>query len=128
MQGYLIVCRLDQPPPGSLPPWGGVLDVADEHGLLSLAIDRTGVRLLPEGMLWGRFENAEAALGALQAALDSASDFLGYRIGLRGRAACPADVASMPQLGRPADSACSGQSSAIPSGSIDFLRVVGGRG
>ncbi len=128
MQSYLIVCRLDPAPPGKLAPWGGVLDVADEHGLLSLAIDRTGVRLLPQGMLWGRFENAKAALGALDATLEGASDLLGYRITARGCAACPADVASVPPLGRPADSACLGESSAIPTGSIDFLHVVGGRG
>ena len=128
MQSYLIVCRLDPAPPGKLPPWGGVLDVADEHGLMSLAIDGTGVRLLPQGMLWGRFKNAHAALKALEAAIDGASDLLGYRITARGRAACPADVASVPPLGRPAVSACLGESSAIPTGSIDFLRVVGGRG
>ncbi len=86
------------------------------------------MRVLPEGVFWGRFETAEAALDALQATLDGASDLLGYRIGVRGRAACPADAASMPGLGRLADSACPGKSSAIPSDSIDFLRVVGGRG
>ena len=128
MQSYLIVCRLEPAPAGRLPPWGGVLDVADEHGLMSLAIDGTGVRLLPQGMLWGRFENADAALSALEAAIDGASDLLGYRITARGRAACPADVASVPALGRPVDSACPPQSSSIPSGSIDFLHVVGGRG
>ncbi len=128
MQSYLLVCRLDPAPPGKLPPWGGVLDVADEHGLLSLAIDGTGVRPLPQGMLWGRFETADAALAALDAAIDGASDLLGYRIIAHGRAACPTEAASAPPLGRAADSACPSESSSIPSGSIDFLHVVGGRG
>ena len=86
MPAYLIVCRLGPAPPGKLPPWGGVLDVADEHGLIALAVDPPGVRALPQGMLWGRFEDADGALAALEAALDGASDLLGYRITARGRA------------------------------------------
>ena len=127
MQTFLVVCRLGPAPPGKLPPWGGVLDVADEHGLMSLTMDESGVRALPQGMLWGRFEDADGALAALEAALGGASELLGYGITARGRAAYPADVASAPLPGRPAESACLRQSSLIPSDSIDFLHVVGGR-
>ena len=128
MPAYLIVCRLGPAPPGKLPPWGGVLDVADEHGLIALAVDPPGVRALPQGMLWGRFEDADGALAALEAALDGASDLLGYRITARGRAACPVEKALATSPGGGADSACPPSSSSIPSGPIDFLRLVGGRG
>ena len=128
MHSYLIVFRLDPAPAGKLLPWGGVLDVADEHGLSFLTFDRTGVRLLPEGMLWGRFEDAVAALEAVEATLAAASELLGYRVVAHGLAIRPANPAFRPELDGPADSACPGSSSFIPSDSIDFACVVGGKG
>jgi hypothetical protein len=124
MPSFLIVCRLEPEPPGKLPPWGGLLDVVDEHGLYSLVIDRTGVRLLPEGMLGGRFVSPQAALAAFDEALVSASDLLGYPVRASSRDAYPAEAASMPAFAAAEDSACPSQSSFIPSGPIEVMRVA----
>ena len=91
MQSFLIAFRLEPAPPGRLPPYGGLLDAAEEHGLWSLAWDATGAQRLPEDRLWGRFEDAGAALGAFDSALATASDLLGYPLRARGRLAWPAD-------------------------------------
>lgn len=90
MRDYLIACRLEPEPAGKLPAWGGLLDVADEHGLWSFRAGPEGLRPLPEGMLLGGFADEAAALAALDAALESASDLLGYPVRARGRVACPA--------------------------------------
>ena len=91
MQGFLIAFRLEPAPPGRLPPGGGLLDTAEEHGLWSLIWDPAGARRLPEDRLWGRFADARAALDAFDAALAAASDLLGYPVRARGRLAWPAD-------------------------------------
>jgi hypothetical protein len=90
MQPFLIACRLAPAPPGRLPPWGGLLDAADEEGLWSFSFGPEGVRPLPEGMLWGRFVDETAALRALDLALSGASELLGYPVRVRGRVACAA--------------------------------------
>ena len=97
MQGFLIAFRLDPAPPGRLPPGGGLLDTAEEHGLWSLVWDAAGARPLPEGRLWGRFESARAALAAFDAALAGASDLLGYPVRARGRLAWCADNLAEPE-------------------------------
>ena len=127
MQNFLVVCRLEPAPVGMLPPWGGLLDVADEHGLFSLIVEGADVRRLSEGMLWGRFDSADEALEALEASLASASALLGYPIRARGRAASPIEGtdASDPELAE--DSACSRQSSFIPIRPIGFLKALGRR-
>ncbi len=91
MQGFLIAFRLEPAPSGRLPPWGGLLDAAEEHGLWSVVWDASGARPLPEGRLWGRFANASSALDAFDSALSGASDLLGYPVRARGRLAWPAD-------------------------------------
>ncbi len=99
MQSFLIVCRLEPAPEGKLPPWGGLLDVAEEHGLWWLAPDEEGLRRLPEGTLWGRFERAADALAALDAALSDASRLLGYHLRARRRIACPTEAAALSGFG-----------------------------
>jgi len=89
---FLIACRLAPGPPGKLLPWGGLLDVADECGLWGFSLGPEGVRPLPEGMLWGRFADETAALGALDLALSGAADLLGYPVRVRGRVACAAPL------------------------------------
>ena len=122
MQSYLVVCRLDPPPAGKLSPWGGLLDVADEHGLLAYAIGEDGVRALPSDMLWGRFDTAAAALAALDASIAGASELLGYPIQARGRLACPIEAAALPATSL--DSDCSGNSSSISSEPLGFLKLM----
>ncbi len=122
MQSYLVVCRLDPAPLGKLPPWGGLLDVADEHGLLAYAIDEEGLRALPPDMLWGRFETPAAALAALDASIAGASELLGYPIQARGRLACPTAAGDLPE--QPLDSDCPGNSSSISSGPLGFLKLM----
>ena len=90
MQGFLIAFRLEPAPAGRLPPGGGLLDAAEEHGLWSLVWGPAGARPLPEGRLWGRFADARAALDAFDTALATASDLLGYPVRARGRLAWPA--------------------------------------
>ncbi len=90
MKSILVAVRLEPGPRGKLPPWGGLIDTAEEHGLLNLvAQPGGGLQPLPEGVLWGWFEDEAAALAALAAALADASDLLGYRVNARGRVACP---------------------------------------
>ena len=91
MQGFLIAYRLEPAPAGGLPPYGGLLDAAEEHGLWSLVWEAASARRLPDGRLWGRFEDARAALDAFDSALADASDLLGYPVRARGRLAWPAD-------------------------------------
>ena len=122
MQNYLVVCRLDPAPAGKLSPWGGLLDVADEHGLLAYAIDEAGVRALPPDMLWGRFETAAAALAALDASIAAASELLGYPLRARGRLACPIEAGASPAT--PLDSDCPGNSSSISTGPLGFLKLM----
>lgn len=88
MHPFLIACRLALGPPGKLPAWGGLLDAAEEQGLWSFSFGPEGVRPLPEGMLWGRFDDAATALKALELALAEASDLLGYPVRAQGRVAC----------------------------------------
>ena len=99
MQSFLIVCRLEPAPPDKLPPWGGLLDVAEEHGLWWLAPDEDGLKRLPEGTLWGRFERAADALAALDTALSDASELLGYELRARRRIACPTEAAALSGFG-----------------------------
>ena len=122
MQTYLLVCRLDPAPVGKLPPWGGLLDVADEHGLLAYAVDEGGLQALPPDMLWGRFETAAAALAALDASIAGASELLGYPIRARGRLACPTGAGALPAP--PLDSDCPWDSSSISSGPLGFLKLM----
>ena len=91
MQGFLIAFRLEPAPSGRLPPWGGLLDTAEEHGLWNYIL-RPGLHRLPEGLLWGRFEDEASALAALDSALSGASDLLGYPVRARGRLAWPTDT------------------------------------
>ena len=99
MQSFLIVCRLEPAPDGKLPPWGGLLDVAEDHGLCWLAPDGDGLRRLPEGTLWGRFERSAEALAALDAALADASRLLGYPVRAPRRIACPTEAAALSGFG-----------------------------
>ncbi len=90
MKTILVAVPLEPGPRGKLPPWGGLIDTAEEHGLWSLVPQAGGgLRALPEGLLWGRFEDEAAALTALAAALAEASELLGYRLAAPGRVACP---------------------------------------
>ncbi len=90
MKTILVAVRLEPGPRGKLPPWGGLIDTAEERGLLNLVVQPGGgLQQLPEGVLWGRFEDEPAALAALDAALADASDLLGYPLTARGRVACP---------------------------------------
>ena len=88
MKTILVTVRLGPAPRGKLPPWGGLIDAAEEQGLWSFAPRAGGgARALPEGLLWGRFEDEAAALAALDVALAEASELLGYRVTTRGRVA-----------------------------------------
>ncbi len=88
MKTILVAVRLDAAPRGKLPPWGGLLDTAEEVGLWSFAPGPDGgVRPLPPGLLWGRFEDEASALAALEDALEEASELLGYPVTARGRVA-----------------------------------------
>ena len=91
MPGFLIAFRLEPAPPGRLPPDGGLLDAAEEHGLWPLVWGAAGARRLPEDRLWGRFDSARAALQAFDSALADASDLLGYPVRARGRLAWATD-------------------------------------
>jgi hypothetical protein len=79
-------------------------------------------------MFWGWFESSEAALEALDDAIASASELLGYPIRARGRAASPVGGTERTAAGPAADSACPPSSSFIPIWSIGFLRTIGRRG
>ena len=88
MKTFLVAVRLQPGPRGKLPPWGGLLDTAEEQGLWSFALRADGgAQALPEGLLWGRFEDEAAALAALDAALAEASELLGFRLTTQGRVA-----------------------------------------
>lgn len=91
MPDFLIAVRLEPAPKGRLPAWNGLLDVSDEHGLWSFSIGEGKLRPLPDGMLWGAFPDAAAALAALDAALAGAGDLLGYPVRARSRMACAVD-------------------------------------
>ncbi len=90
MPDLLIACTLQDPPSGRLPPWGGLLDAAEEHGLWNYIPRAGGVHRLPEGVLWGCFADEAAALAALNGALEGASELLGYRVRAHRRLACAA--------------------------------------
>ncbi len=90
MREILIACQLQAAPNGRLPPWGGLLDSAEEHGLMSFILGPDGGRPLAQGLLWGRFEDEAAALAAFDAALAGASELLGYQVRVHRRMACAA--------------------------------------
>ncbi len=90
MRDMLVACRLEAGPKGRLPPWGGLLDAAEEHGLWSYILAPGGAHRLPEGLLWGRFEGEAQALAAFDAAVAEASSLLGYPVRTTRRLACAA--------------------------------------
>ena len=90
MRDIMIACRLEAGPQGRLPPWGGLLDAAEEQGLWSYILAPAGAHRLPEGLLWGRFEDEAQALAAFDAALAEASWLLGYPATAERRLACAA--------------------------------------
>ena len=90
MPDLLIACSLQDPPSGRLPPWGGLLDAAEEHRLWNYIPRPDGVHRLPEGVFWGRFADETAVLAALDGALETASELLGYRVCAHRRLACAA--------------------------------------
>ena len=85
MEDCLIVCTLGDPPPGALPPWGGLVDSAEEQGLFWFRPDGEHLRRLPVGLLWGRFDDPSCALQAFDDAVAGASDLLGYPIPVERR-------------------------------------------
>jgi len=90
MRDFLIACRLEAGPMGRLPPWGGLLDAAEEHGLWSYLVQPGGLHRLPEGLLCGRFADEAQALAAFDAAMADASALLAYPVRAMRRAACAA--------------------------------------
>ncbi|HEX4095502.1 MAG TPA: hypothetical protein VHX64_02180 [Caulobacteraceae bacterium] len=95
MLDFLLAVRLEPEPKGRLSAWGGLLDVADEHGLWSFSLGADDLHRLPGGMLWGSFPDEAAALAALDAALASAGALLGYPVRARTRIACQAGAVGM---------------------------------
>lgn len=85
MDDCLIICALGDPPRGALPPWGGLADCAEEHGLLWFRPHGQYLRRLPAGVLWGQFQAPGEALQAFDKAVETASELLGYRISVRRR-------------------------------------------
>ncbi len=98
MRDMLIACRLEAGAKGQLPPWGGLLDAAEEHGLWSYILSSGGAHRLPEGLLWGRFENEAQAISAFDAALAEASWLLGYPVRATRRLACAAGAGPQAEI------------------------------
>jgi hypothetical protein len=94
VRDILIACRLETGPKGQLPPWGGLLDAAEEHGLWSYLVAPGGAHRLPEGLLWGRFADEARALAAFDSALHEASWLLGYPVRATRRLACATAAAT----------------------------------
>ena len=85
MEDCLIVCALGHAPPGALPPWGGLVECAEEHGLVWFRPIGERLHRLPAGVLWGRFPGPREALQAFDRAIDAASDLLGYTVSVNRR-------------------------------------------
>lgn len=85
MRDCLIVCQLGEAPPGALPPWGGVVECAEERGFFWLRPEGERFQRLPEGTLWGRFGNSRDAITAFDRSVTAASELLGYPIRVNRR-------------------------------------------
>jgi hypothetical protein len=75
---YAIWFDLEPGPPEKLPAVFGLIEAAEEHGLVAMVRSGGGWRRLPEGVLGGRFPDARAAFEAFERALHEGSDLLGF--------------------------------------------------
>jgi hypothetical protein len=86
MHAYVICFDLVAGPSGKLPVDIGVLEAAEEHGLLWVLVRDGRVYALPEGAVWGEFSDAASALEAFNRALGTAWDLLGFLVEARALA------------------------------------------
>jgi hypothetical protein len=80
MPAHLVRFELRPGPPDKLPAETGLLETAEEHGLLWVAKSARGFHALPSGELWGAFSSATAALEAFNDASRSAGLLLGFEL------------------------------------------------
>ncbi len=100
MGAYLVRFELLPGPPDKLPLSVGFLEAAEELGLLWVVRDRGKVHALPDGMVWGEFPNALAALKTFRRAVAHASGLLGFEIASPRAVAAALDLDCAPRAGR----------------------------
>ena len=96
---YLIRFELEPGPPDRLPAEAGLLEAAEEHGLLWVVQVADRVHALRDGLLWGEFPTAALALEAFAYAAKAASELLGFAVTPVRALAFPFDGGCMPLTG-----------------------------
>ena len=85
VQSFLFSYALQPGPPEKLPAGAGLLEAAEEHGLLWVLQDGDYIHRLPNDAVWGEFPSLTAAIQAVERAVDAASGLLGYPVRLNRR-------------------------------------------
>ncbi len=80
MPAHLVRFDLRLGPPDKLPAETGLLETAEEHGLLWVAKSARGFHALPPGEVWGGFPSGADALAAFNDAARSAGQLLGFEL------------------------------------------------